>query len=482
MFPRVNLYSNFYLKMTDVLVDTDEPEMQSETGVYLQGSDTKHVLFDTSAGEEPDAPAPAQPKPQTPPREPTPPPTRRPQQPKRHKRPPTPDRRPPNIFSDLDGNPDFARAMRSTLPKDPNPVYSDEDETDSVHSSEFSAQTGEKTPPRKRRDSDGSAAEAPFFDDSAPGTEQSSVMSESDLGSEASLESEAPSAAGKPQLTKEEEFVEKMKVIENIKRYQKLGILIPMGQELSTAMPLTLLRSIERFMAESADETVFIGAMGQGLVQVVNVLTKLNGKYDPFAKIFGMGLKMQGAPEAFTDNINLYEGFFKHIYSKLPKNRNVNPWIEFGMTTIKILAEVHVNNVKLEMMREVERMRRDPRTREDIERSRMAFEEKRPQQSEQRPQQQQQQQPRVVPPQPKMQPPSDEYVSETEDQQVEMVPPSPREDKSVTQAGVGIDEEEDEGRSVFDTSKDAEEEKEAEDDDDDDDVMIEVPRLEKKGK
>jgi hypothetical protein len=396
-----------------------------------------------------------------------------------------------NVFDAIDDNPQFARAMRSTLPKGPPPA----EEWDSSEAS-YSTTEEEVPKPKKRQRAAASKSESEsekkdeadwseysaYGDDVSKHTPKPSYDSEADdassvgtsepksdgeestTGSEASVDEEQ---------TKEDEYIEKMKIIEQIKDYAKMGILPP--QPPAFSMPISLLRKMRNYMESKADEIMGIGMIGTGWISIIGIIEKLNGQYDPFAKIFGMGLKLTGAKQAVAEKIHLYEAVFKHIYAKLPKSKEMNPWIQFGLVTMQILAEVHVSNMRKEMEAEAEETARNPRTHEDAEHIRKMFEERERQRRAER------QtdtiptlsaEPRKVPPQPMMQPPKDEITDEEEEEEeepkktkIDLKQPTPKEETPLKTKEEDSDEEEE---------VDEVEEKEAEDSDDSD-VVVELP-------
>ena len=407
-----------------------------------------------------------------------------------HTPPPPPRRESPakeeDVFRALDANPSFARAMRSTLPKndaDAAPGV-DSDASSSVSAYSEEEEVIEEQPAKKKKSMEVEKKPKKRVvheeeEEEQEEAEESESFATSSVGSGSPVASDAEEEGGgdedevgssvsaeeAEEMSKDDEYIEKTKIIEEIKSYAKMGVLPP--QPPAFSMPLSLLRKIRDYMSSKADEIMGIGMLGTAWVQVIGVVEKLNGTYDPFAKIFGMGLKLSGAKEAVSEKIHLYEAVFKHIYAKLPKSKEMNPWVQFGLVTVQILAEVHMQNLRREMAEEADRAIRNPRAREEAEEMRRRFEERTraraeaskvetvetPAYATAQPEAEQ-----VKKEQPRMQPPPDEDDIEGDDEDeevVDMQQPTPAEE-------VEIDKKEDGDK------EDAE-------DDDDDDVVIQLP-------
>jgi len=504
----------------DVEVNTGEAEIE-DVGVHTVRPDEKEIVVDTTVEDALDgvvedddtpmfakksspppspkpAPAPAKAKAPSPPKPTT---VREKEQhhhhqpkPKRRATTPPPQARPAeNIFGAIDDNPQFARAMRSTLPKGPAPTEEEDWESAASYSTEEEAAppptrgkkrpppppkeeeeedwgTEEDEPPKKHGkdpkpsyDSDG-ASSSVGASEVGGGGEEESIM-----GSEASSSFQEEDE----EQTKEDEYIEKMKIIEQIKDYAKMGILPP--QPPAFSMPISLLRKMRNYMESKADEIMGIGMIGTGWISIIGIIEKLNGQYDPFAKMFGMGLKLTGAKQAVAEKIHLYEAVFKHIYAKMPKSKEMNPWIQFGLVTMQILAEVHIKNMREEMEREAEDIARDPRTREDAEHVRKMFEERERQRKEER-----ETPTRQVPPQPKMQPPSDSISEEEEeevapaaakkDEKIDLQQPTPKEETPLKTKEEDSDKEEEEEEEETESVADS-----------DDDVVVQLPAPKRRG-
>jgi hypothetical protein len=145
-----------------------------------------------------------------------------------------------------------------------------------------------------------------------------------------------------PNLSPDEEYIQKMRLMDEIKDFAKMGAMPP--QPPNFGMPVDLLTKIRDYQASIIDETVGIGFIGMGWVGVIGMIESLNEKFDPFARAFGVGLKLNGAKDEVEKNIHLYESAFRHIYRKLPKNKEVGPWAQLVIFTVQILTSVHRSN------------------------------------------------------------------------------------------------------------------------------------------
>jgi hypothetical protein len=295
-----------------------------------------------------------------------------------------------DVFSVIDKNPKFARALKSTLPKPPKKAK-DSDDDDDEEEEEEKEEIEENPRKRKRMTRDEEPAEEEEEDveqeeeeeaaDEEPASDTDSKTDDGSTagayvdhmdGSEysshgrAAAEEEAEAEEEPAVPDRETEYIEKMRVIEEIKALSALGIVPP--QEPAFSMPLSLLSKIRDYMQSRVDEIMGVGMIGVGWTQVIGLIEKLNNRYDPFAKMFGMGLKLNGAKDAVESKIHLYENVFKHIYRKyIPKSEG-SPWMQFVLVTVQILGEVHMENMKKEMLEEVEKLKRNPATREEAAR------------------------------------------------------------------------------------------------------------------
>lgn len=162
-------------------------------------------------------------------------------------------------------------------------------------------------------------------------------------------------------LDEDDEMIEKMRLIEDIKDASRMGFMPP--QPPHASMPIKLLRQLKQFQDEMAAQALMVGLMGQGLVSLVGVLEVLNGKFDPVKKVFGMGLKLQGARTDIAENIEQYNVPFTKIYRRMRKNGKtpeLPPWAEIAMITVGILAQTHKKNVVMEAMHTADSVKRDP--------------------------------------------------------------------------------------------------------------------------
>lgn len=510
----------------DIEVNTGEAEID-DVGVRTARQDEKEIVVDTTVEDVLDGvvePMDAAPPPSpvsTPAPEPVRVPTPEPEPqkpvvvPKKHKKvpvfkekkhhaPPPKTEEPPNMFADLDKNPQFARAMRSTLPK----AELDDDDTSFSSLAEESEVEEEPRPKRKQpkpekhpvyEEEEEDLQEEPQEEEEeeekprhkkrplSPMSDGESSASSSIQGSQAEEEEEEDpkeeeEEEEKPQ-SREDEYIEKMKIIEEIKEYAKMGILPP--QPPAFSMPISLLRKMRDYMMSKADEIMGIGLIGTGWISVIGIIEKLNGKYDPFAHIFETGLKLNGAKEAVASKIHLYEAVFKHIYAKMPKSKEMNPWIQFGLITMQILVDVHVSNMRAEMEKEAEETARAPETRENAEHIRQAFEEKERQRKAEREAQTTPTPPskpkREVPPQPRMQPPSDD-ITDVEEDEGGAQPLLPAASETPKNEKIEMKQPPPEEETKLVTKDDETEEEVDEDEDDsDDDVVVQLPAPKRRG-
>ena len=501
-----------------VEVNTGEAEIE-DVGVHTVRPDEKEIIIDTTVEDAldgvveddatPQDSPPPSPVDSAPPKEQAPRPTvvkekapliaaQPPHHHKTEKKKPHRQATPPaeNIFDAIDDNPQFARAMRSTLPKGPAPIEAEDWDSKASYSTEEE----EELPKKKKRpipEETQSQAEDEWDSARAYSTEgeedehkrdphpssydsdeASSVGASEPRSQDDDQRSEASSAVTvDEEQSKEDEYIEKMKIIEQIKDYAKMGILPP--QPPAFSMPISLLRKMRNYMESKADEIMGVGMIGTGWISIIGIIEKLNGQFDPFAKVFGMGLKLTGAKQAVSDKIHLYEAVFKHIYAKLPKSKEMNPWIQFGIVTMQILAEVHVKNMRDVMEHEAEETARNPQTHEDAEHVRKMFEEREKQREAERQNgttQTPAEKKRTVPPQPKMQPPSDDLT----DEDTAVPVPDPATDKVDLQQPIPKEETELKTKEE-DPDEVVEEDEEVEEEDSDDDVVVQLPAPKRRG-
>lgn len=366
----------------------------------------------------------------------------------------------------LDKHPDFASAMhkmtgeRGGKSKKKKNQRDEEEETDSDEPSESEEESENTPPPRAKRGRHSSRIEKENEEEAEDEEDE-----DEDLEDGGGVGGSVPPP---PMDESEDEYIEKMKIMEEIKAYSQGGAIPP--KQPTFDMPISLLRKIRDYQASAIDEIMGVGFIGMAWVQLVGLIETLNSKYDPFAKAFGMGLKLNGAKTTIEENIHLYETSFKHIYRKLGlnKHKEVSPWAQLVIVTVQLLARVHMQNLEKEMMAEAASVARDPNTAERAERMRRAYEEKNKNQQTASPPPP----PPPPPPQPSQAPkqpvmrPVDEIIGE--DDAVEMEQPLRAENKPVVTPPSRMEDDEAEG------SDDGEEE------DSDDDVIVQIPKSNKK--
>jgi len=181
---------------------------------------------------------------------------------------------------------------------------------------------------------------------------------------------------------KADEYIEKMRLIEEIKQLSRAGAVPP--QQPSMNMPLDMLRKIKEYQESVVDEIMGVGFIGMAWASLIGMIENLNERFDPFAKAFGVGLKLRGVKKVVDENIHLYESAFKHIYRKLgiSKNKEVSPWLQLVLVTVQIFGRVHVQNLEKEMSEQAESMANNPQTRLDAEQMGRMYEEQRRRQQE----------------------------------------------------------------------------------------------------
>ena len=209
---------------------------------------------------------------------------------------------------------------------------------------------------------DDQAADAFFGEEEG----QDEVDSEPEADDDDGQGSEATTAKGqgqkpKKKLTEEEEALEKMLLMEEIQEAIALGIVPP--QQPNYNMSLEMLRQIKAFQDEKKSEMMNVKLMGMGLVNLIGFLEGLNGRFDPFKKIFGSSLELQGAKNKIEANLDAYKSPFVKIYRKMRKNGtkcDLPPWAEIVMATGFILKDVHMENQMKKMREQAKRDMSDP--------------------------------------------------------------------------------------------------------------------------
>lgn len=180
---------------------------------------------------------------------------------------------------------------------------------------------------------------------------------------------EKPSTEGTKEqpLSEEEEAVEKMHLIEEIKGNFAAGLAFP--QPPHYGMSLKLLRQIRQFQEDKAVEAMTMGLMGSGLVSIVGIVELLNGRFDPVGKVFGRGLKLQGAKETVEKRIDLYRVPFSRMYRTMKKKgpMDLPPWAQIVYITTGILKDVHTKNTIKEMAEEAVKEQGDPESQKSAQ-------------------------------------------------------------------------------------------------------------------
>lgn len=361
---------------TNVEVNTGETEI-ADASVSIKRPDESSVVIDTAEDDFDTIiePAPVQKPPAAPPVAPSPIPIFRPPTPvqpkeprhhrRRHKKTSGQADETGSVSGYMDEHPEFAAAMRRTV-KPPAAVL-DDDSND------------EEPEPERRRGRKRERTPSPS--DSEISSHSSSSRDRNVDDAAESVDSfEAKDLPPAEAIGEEDEYIEKMKLMEEIKGYAKIGAVPPKPPTFD--MPASLLRKIRDYQASVVDEIVGVGFIGMGWVQLIGLIEKLNGRYDPFAKAFGVGLKLSGSKQAVEENIHLYEASFKHIYRKLglDKQKDLGPWAQLVIVTVQILTKVHVSNMEREMAEQAREMARDPMTRQRAERMQQMYENRRQQQ------------------------------------------------------------------------------------------------------
>jgi hypothetical protein len=211
--------------------------------------------------------------------------------------------------------------------------------------------------------------EADVFGSPVPDSDTPSLAKKDKDKGKGKKKSPAPSAdkekGGRPvaeaPISEEDEAMEKMHLIEEIKENSSMGLVPP--QPPSYNMPLKLLRQIRRFQEEKAAEIMTMGMMGTGLVSIVGALEALNGRFDPFGKMFGRGLKLRGAKDSIEEKLDLYRVPFARMYRDMKKkghNVELPPWAQIIFITGGILKDVHMTNTYKEMQEEASKEQNDP--------------------------------------------------------------------------------------------------------------------------
>jgi hypothetical protein len=193
------------------------------------------------------------------------------------------------------------------------------------------------------------------------GTESDSSSSSSPSPPPTKKKQPKPAPAPAPPEEDDEAISERINLIDEIKGNAAMGLMPPMAPLHN--MPIKLLRQIKRFQEEKFYEIKAMQIMGTGLTTLVGLLENLNGRFDPFGKLFGRGLKLKGAGTKVEEKMDEFLPTFALIYRDMKKkghNLDVPPWMQIVMITAGILRDVHVDNVCKEMKAEAEKERNDP--------------------------------------------------------------------------------------------------------------------------
>jgi hypothetical protein len=262
--------------------------------------------------------------------------------------PPPPPKPKKPVEEVLRENPEFAKEFRKTAPS----------------AGDKPAPVAEPEKKKRRRQKPKKKPPPP----PAKKEEEEEEEAEEEPEAEAEVEAEGEVEEGEEEavpLTPQEEYIEKMRLMDEIKDFAKMGAMPPQPPNFN--MPIDLLSKIRDYQASIIDETVGIGFIGMGWVGIIGLIESFNTRFDPFAKAFGTGLKLRGAKGEVEKNIHLYESTFKHIYRKLPKNKEAGPWVQLAVVTVQILASVHKKNAEQEMREEAARTLADPETARQAE-------------------------------------------------------------------------------------------------------------------
>lgn len=264
--------------------------------------------------------------------------------------------------------------------KNPPRGKSDEDEDEEQEDEGEESDVGDKEKKNKKKDDQDDMEEY----DGSSSTDSDDI--ESGGRKQAGKDEEEGDDGGRQyankKFSKADEYIEKMRLIEEIKQLSRAGAVPP--QQPTMHMPVDMLRKIKEYQESMIDEIMGIGFLGIAWSSFIGLVEKLNERFDPFAKVFGMGLKLRGAKKAVDDNIHMYEGVFKHIYKKLGiGGKEVSPWLQLVLVTVQIFGQVHVQNMEREMTEQAEAMAADPRTRLYADQVREMYENQRREQQEQ---------------------------------------------------------------------------------------------------
>ena len=393
---------------SEILVETPDDVQTGEFAdlqIVTHNPTPKDVVVDTiNVSQVPSTPVqsqiPSSPRPNPSPqmRSPFPP------QPKLKQRTPKPQKvvfkqvkrpRTDTVRGFLDENPDFADELSATIPvsptatkaRTPKSIFDQVSPSSSQKPSTKKKTKRPPTPPPSSSSSSSSEQEEEEVD--SDGEEEGGEEEEEDIAEEAEEDNEEEEVFGtpkskksstgideeendvhekeastpKPKLSPEDEVIRKMRLIEDIKDAARQGFMPP--EQPHAGMPLAVLERIKRFQDEMMMQAMGVGLMGTGLVQLVGLLEIANEKFDPFSKILGTGLKLQGAKQSVEQNLDRYSIPLTKMYRRYTESRGgkpieIPPWLEIITITGGILIGVHKQNVYSEAKKAAESEMRDP--------------------------------------------------------------------------------------------------------------------------
>lgn len=207
--------------------------------------------------------------------------------------------------------------------------------------------------------------------DSESDSEKSEDEKEEDPGTKAENEeiNAAASMRNEEDMTLDEILAEKEDIFEDIKLYIDAGIMPPVPP--TWDMKLSVLRRIRRLMERTFNETLSVGGMGSSLVEGMRLVENVNEKFDPFAKMFGQGMKLKGLASTVENNLPkynvvltiLHRRYFRRAFNQRDgKPTRSSPFMQLALITWDLMKNVHKENLKKEMKKQAKQAMKDPNT------------------------------------------------------------------------------------------------------------------------
>jgi hypothetical protein len=165
---------------------------------------------------------------------------------------------------------------------------------------------------------------------------------------------ESKTKGGKKEDDGEDEDMKKLKLLDEINQFIAQGYMPP--QSPSYTMASETLKKILAYQQQARNTAIGVGLIGYGWVNLFQIIEAANERFDPCGRLFGKnhGLKLAGAAQEMEKNLHLYREPFKCLWEQISTNKVESPYIMMALVTAQILQNVHVHNVRKEVVQEAD--------------------------------------------------------------------------------------------------------------------------------